>query len=51
MPLNENKCYPNLSYDLDISADYMNSLFDIPQTGNNNLDDSFLIAVASTLIL
>ena len=40
MPLNENKCYPNLSYDLDISADYMNSLFDIPQTGNNNVDDS-----------
>ena len=41
MHLNENKCYPNLSYDLliDISADYMNSLFDIPQTGNNNVDD------------
>ena len=34
------KCFPNLSYDLDILADYMNFLFDIPQTGNNNLDDS-----------
>ena len=40
MPLNDYKYFPNLSYDRDISADYMNSLFDIPQTGNNNLDDS-----------
>ena len=27
---------------LDILADCMNSLFDIPQTGSNNLDDSLL---------
>ena len=40
MPLYDNKCFPNLLYDLNISADYVNSLFDIPQTGNNNLDDS-----------
>ena len=40
MPLNDKKCFPNLSYDLAISADYMNSLLDIPQTGNSNLDDS-----------
>ena len=40
MPLNDKKCFPNLSYDLAISADYINSLLDIPQTGNNNLDDS-----------
>ena len=40
MPLNDYKCFPNLSYDLDISADHINSLFDIPQTGNNNLEDS-----------
>ena len=40
MPLNDDKCYPNLSYDLDISADYMNSLFGTSHTGNHNLDDS-----------
>ena len=41
MPLNDYKYFPNLSFDLDMSVDYMNSLFDIPQTGNNNVDDSF----------
>ena len=40
MLLNDNKCFPNLSYGLAISADYMNSLFDFPQTGKNNLEDS-----------
>ena len=42
MPPDNNKCFPNLSYDLNISANYINSLFDIPQTGNNNLDDRLL---------
>ena len=41
MPLNDDKYFSNLSYDLDISADYMNFLnLIIPQTGNNNLDDN-----------
>ena len=40
MPLNDNKCLSNFSCNLDISADHMISLFDIPQTGSNNLDDS-----------
>ena len=40
MLLNDIKCFPNLSYDLDISAHYMDSLLDIPQTSNNHLDNS-----------
>ena len=42
MPLNDNQSCYNLLYDLAISADYMNSLFDIPQTGNDNIDDNLI---------
>ena len=49
MPLNDNKCFPNLSCNLDILADYMNALFDIPQTGNNNLDDSLFASCSQCI--
>ena len=40
MPLNDNNSLPNLSCDQGITADYVNSLFGIPQTDNDDLDDS-----------
>ena len=46
MPLNDNNCLPNLSCDQGITADYVNLLFAIPQTDNDDLDQGWAIVLA-----